>query len=290
MTSEDLRRRDDLGAFLRARRAAVAPEQLGMAPGPRRRTPGLRREEVALVAGVSVSWYTWLEQGRPINASTEVLSALARVLQLDDTGRAHLVALARPDGDAVPAPNPTTDAPASAGRPPVPPSLWRLLDQLAPSPAYVLGPHWDYLGWNAAFAALFPPVGDLPDPDRNLVWAVLAHPDAHALIVGWEDEARRVLSQFRAATVAHRRDPAFVDLVARLHDASPAFASWWPDHDVAAPDTRIRRFAHPDAGDLSFAFQALVPADAPELLVVVHLPLADDDSTERLAAVSSVPS
>ncbi len=271
-TTPDDGRRAELGAFLRARRAALGPEEVGLDPSGRRRTPGLRREEVAGLAGVSASWYTWLEQGRPINPSVDVLEALARVLHLDAAAREHLLRLAghaRPDTGTVP--------------PLVPDTLWHLLDQLDPAPAYVLGPHWDYLAWNAAHARLFPSLPTLPDEDRNLLWVVFANPDARALIDGWEDEARRVLSEFRTDTVARRTDPAMVALVDRLLAASAEFRAWWPSQDVAGPDPRVRRFRHPDAGPLAFELQQLVPSDAPGLRVFVHLPLPGDDSLARLS-------
>jgi transcriptional regulator with XRE-family HTH domain len=264
----------DLGGFLRARRDALRPADVGLPPGGRRRTPGLRREEVALLAGVSVSWYTWLEQGRPVNASAEVLDALARVLRLDPVEHAHLHALAgraRP-----PAPAPPADVPAA---------VRDMLAALEPHPAYVLGPAWDYLAWNPAHARLFPQLDALPAAERNLVWVVFTHPDARTLIADWEDEARRVLSQFRADTAPHRGAPAVTALVARLREASPEFRRWWPRHDVAGFATRRRRFRHPAAGELEFVHLQLTPDGAPGLRVVVHTPVAGDDSAARLAGV-----
>lgn len=266
-------RRDDLAAFLRARRSALRPEDVGLVAGTRRRTAGLRREEVALLAGVSVSWYTWLEQGRPINASLDVLDALARVLQLDAVEREHLLVLA---GLGV-------SRRALRHRPALPSSLTRLLAMLAPAPAYVLDPRWDFLGWNDAFARLYPPISTCPTGDRNLVWVMFAEPSARRLIVGWEHEAQRVLSQFRAETVALADDPAVRELVERLSRTSSEFAAWWPRHDVAAFETHQRVFDHPLAGRLVFEQQQLVPAGEPDLRVVVHLPVDGDDSATRLA-------
>ena len=264
-------RRADLAEFLRVRRQALDPAALGLPPG-RRRTAGIRREELAMLAGVSVSWYTWLEQGRPINASTDVLDAFVRTLRLDPVERDHLLALAghplrehvRPGHDAASDP------------------LLALLDALEPSPAYVLGPRWDLLAWNPAYRRLFPPVEDLAPLDRNLVWVVFGHPDARPLIGDWEQEARRILSQFRAETTPYRDDPAVLALVERLRTASPTFAVWWTRHDVAGFESRDRTFHHPQAGLLRFRYQQLVPAGEPDLRLVVLLP-AGDDSTERLA-------
>ena len=265
-------RRADLADFLRVRRQALDPVALGL-PAGRRRTPGIRREELAQLAGVSVSWYTWLEQGRPINVSVDVLDALARTLRLDPVERDHLLALAgHPLRDTV-----RRDG-HEAGA-----DLVTLLGRLDPSPAYVLGPMWDLLAWNEAYRHLFPAVDALAPEDRNLVWVVFAHPDARPLIGDWETEARRILSQFRAETTPYRDDPAVLALVERLQAASPVFAAWWPRHDVAGFEGRERRFHHPVAGLLRFRYQQLVPAGEPDLRLVVLLPLGGDDSTERLA-------
>jgi transcriptional regulator with XRE-family HTH domain len=232
----------------------------------------LRREEVAALADVSVSWYTWLEQGRPINASAEVLDALARALRLDDVERDHLFALAgHPQRGPI---RPGATVPSPAAR--------HLLGALAPAPAYLLGARWDLVAWNEPFALLFPPVLDLGGDDRNLVWIVFVNHDARTLIGDWEHEARRVLSQFRAEIVPWRDDPAVVQLVARLQDASPEFAQWWPRHDVGAFETHRRVFHHPRAGRLEFETQQLVPVGEPDQRVVVHLPIVGDDSAQRL--------
>jgi transcriptional regulator with XRE-family HTH domain len=231
---------------------------------------------VALLAGVSVSWYTWLEQGRRINVSLDVLEALARVLRLDEPEHAHLLALAGHSGRL--SAHPVREA--------APDTALRLLDVVEPCPAYVLGPSWDYLAWNAAHRRLFPDIDSLGDGERNLVWTVFANPYARTLIVDWEAEARRVLSQFRADTVAYTDDPSVTALVGRLQEASAEFAAWWPRHDVAGFESRIRRFAHPLAGALTFEHLQLVPAGADHLRVIVHLGLPGDDSVDRLAAIA----
>ena len=271
-------RRDDLAAFLRRRREAIGPADVGLPAGHRRRAPGLRREEVAMLAGVSVTWYTWLEQGRPINASRSVLDALARTLLLDDAEHAHLLALAA-DGDA----SPVSAAVAPSPTPP-PDALVHLLDALDPNPAYLLGPRWEYLAWNRAQGALYPEAAELPDDERNLLWIVFARPAVRRLIVGWDAEARHLLSRFRADTASRRHDPVVRDLIARLRAASPEFASWWDDQDVAGFHTRLRRYDHPAAGPLTFEFQQLTSDEWADVRVVAQLPVPDDDSAARLAA------
>ncbi|MEP6624059.1 MAG: helix-turn-helix transcriptional regulator [Acidimicrobiia bacterium] len=267
-------RRADLAAFLRARRAAVTPTDVGLAPGLRRRTPGLRREEVALLAGVSVSWYTWLEQGRPINASVDVLDALARALRLDPVERAHLLELAGHAARPV----------IATGRDACPPGVLELLRAVAPAPAYAMGPLWDLLAWNEPFAVLFPDVERLPTEDLNLVWLLFGNAKARALNGEWDTEARRTLSQYRAEVAPLRDDPTVAALVARLQEASEEFRVWWPRHDVAAFESHRRVFDHPIAGRLEFESEQFVPAAAPDVRIVVHLPVPGDDAADRLAA------
>jgi transcriptional regulator with XRE-family HTH domain len=270
----DQRQRRELAEFLRARREALTPAQVGLPPGRHRRTPGLRREEVALLAGVSVTWYTWLEQGRRINASADVLRSIGRALRLDDAAQDHLVTLAHPvDAEGLPLASPDE----------VPSALRRLIDAFEPAPAYVLGPHWEFAAWNAAQARLYPPIERLEGIERNLVWVLFTHPAVRELIVDWDIHARQALAEFRAATTLVRHDRVMTELVARLSDASTEFRTWWPEHDVARFETRLRRFAHPRAGLLTFEYQQLTPSEWPALRVVVQLPVPDDDSARRLA-------
>lgn len=263
--------RRELADFLRARREATRPDQVGLPAGRGRRTPGLRREEVALLAGVSVTWYTWLEQGRRINASDDVLLAIGRALRLDDAGQAHLLALTDP-GTAV------IEAPAEA-----PSALVRLLEGLMPAPAYVLGPHWEFVAWNGAQERLYPRLPELEGVRRNLLWVLFADESTRDLIADWDIHARQALAEFRSATSAVRHDPAMVELVGLLNEESDIFAAWWPEHDVSGFETRLRRFHHPAAGELTFEYQQLSPAEWPNLRVVAQLPVPGDDSAERLA-------
>lgn len=274
MTATD--HRSALAEFLRARREALTPAQVGLPPGRTRRTPGLRREEVALLAGVSITWYTWLEQGRRINASADVLRAIGRALRLDEAGLAHLVALGQP---AVAAP----EALPRVGPDDVPSALRRLIDTFDPAPAYVLGPRWEFVAWNEAQSRLYPAIESLADDERNLLWVLFADPATRRLIVDWDIHARQALAEFRATTATHRDDPLLADLVARLRAASDDFDAWWPEHDVARFETRLRRFDHPTAGRLTFEYQLLSPAEWPALTVAVQLPVPGDDSAQRLA-------
>lgn len=227
-----------------------------------------------MLAGVSVTWYTWLEQGRPINVSADILDALARTLRLSAAEHAHLHTLA----ERSPNPSPSADQPAGA-----PVALERLVGSLDPQPAYVLGPAWEFLAWNRAQERLFPHLGALADDERNLLWLVFAVPAIRRLIVDWPGEARRMLAEFRADTAARRDHPAVAGLVERLKAASEQFATWWADHDVAQFTTRLRHFDHPRAGRLVFEFQQLTPVEWADLKVVCQLSVPGDDSAARLA-------
>jgi transcriptional regulator with XRE-family HTH domain len=266
-------RRPELAAFLRARRDALDPTDVGLPAARARRTPGLRREEIAMLAGVSVTWYTWLEQGRPINASVDVLEALARALRLDDAERRHLLALAsRSPSELV---EQVDDAPDA---------LVRLITAMEPAPAYVLGQAWDFLAWNTAQARLYPMIERLAGHQRNLLWVIFAEPTARELVADWPDQARRIMAEFRAGTAALRNEPRVIEVVDQLRSASEEFAEWWPQLDVARFQTRLRRYRHPRAGDLVFEYQQLTPSEWPGLRVVCQLPVPGDDSAQRLAA------
>lgn len=269
MAADEARR--ELARFLRSRRAELAPADVGMPTGARRRTPGLRREEVSQLSGVSLTWYTWLEQGRDINVSRQVLTAIGRTLRLDGAETAHLFALA---GHPAEPPAPPTDS--------APEALQRLLDAIAPNPAYALSATWDVVAWNAAYAALYPDISTVADDERNLLWLVFTKPAVRALAADWETEARRLVAQFRAEA-GHRLDePGYANLVARLADASPEFRRWWSDLDVAHFASRSRRFHHPSAGALELEHHKLTLADHPDVRVVVYTPTAGAAGREAL--------
>ena len=270
MNGESPHRRE-LAEFLRGRREAIRPEQVGLPAGRGRRTPGLRREEVALLAGVSATWYTWLEQGRRINASNDVLRSIGRALRLDEAGLEHLLALTEPGTADV-------EAPAEA-----PSALIRLLDSLMPAPAYVLGPRWEFVAWNTAQARLYPRIEQLDPPRRNLLWVLFADPGTRQLIIDWDIHARQALAEFRSATSAIRHDATMIELIDLLREESADFAAWWPEHDVSGFETRLRRFRHPAAGELTFEYQQLTPAEWPNLRIVAQLSVPGDDSAQRLS-------
>ncbi|MGW1838612.1 helix-turn-helix transcriptional regulator [Streptomyces sp. NPDC002067] len=265
----DEERRRVLAEFLRSRRERVSPKAAGLPSGPRRRTPGLRREEVAALSGVSVTWYTWMEQGRDITVSRQVLESLARVLRLSPAEARHLSALA---GHAPPGPAPVRDAG---------PALHRLVDALDPHPAYVLAPNWDLLAWNRAEAGLIGSPATWADPGRNLLRRVFTHPPVRALLADWPGQARALLEQYRASADRHLGDAAFEELTAELCARSEEFRTWWGTHDVAEFRPARRRFDHPRLGRLTFDYVKLAAVDAPGVTVVSCLP-SDAETAGRL--------
>jgi transcriptional regulator with XRE-family HTH domain len=267
----DLRRRE-LGAFLRSRRERTKPEQVGLRATRRRRTPGLRREEVAQLAGVGVTWYTWLEQGRDINASAQVLDAVARTLQFDAHEHAHLFTLA---GIAT-----TTIANECLA---LCPTVQPLVDQLEPFPAMVVNSRLDLLAYNRIYASFFDDLDTIEIEDRNILWLAHTHPQWRAAIVDWDDVAQLV-AEYRAAMAEHLDDPAWKTLVARLHRASPEFTAVWARHDVQSVEGRTKRARHPSAGLLKLDYTNLWIGQQVGIRIVAYTP-ADEQTRRRLETV-----
>jgi transcriptional regulator with XRE-family HTH domain len=268
------RRRTELADFLRARRARLTPQDLGLLPGLRRRTPGLRREEVAQLAGVGVTWYTWLEQGRPIHASPQVLDAVARTLRLDAAEREHLFLLAE-------APVPA----ATAGPAGVSDALREIVASLEPTPAYVLNSRYDVLVSNEAHRRLvWHWDAESTCSRRNVLWCLFTEPDARARFVNFDDEVPKTVAMLRASFGRHVGEPAWTQFIDELSAASPEFAQMWARHDVAGSSTRTKHFLHPAVGVIRFTTTSLAVADMPECRLVVFTP-ADDESRARIAKV-----
>ena len=239
--TDDLRRRE-LAAFLRSRRERLTPEQLGLPQGGRRRTPGLRREEVAQHAGVGVTWYTWLEQARDIRVSQQVLDAIARTLLLDPHERGHLFTLAgSPLAETAPDHLPVSD------------EVRAIMDKLHPYPAAVTNGRFDLLAYNRAYTVLFGDLDALAFDQRNSLWLAFTSPTWVACLPDRAAGVRRMVGQYRAAMADHVGEPAWKCLVKRLQEASPEFGRLWREHGVAAvPEILEKRFEHPDLGSMRF--------------------------------------
>ena len=249
-----------LGEFLRSRRQRLSPEAVGLPRRSRRRTPGLRREEVADLAGIGVDWYVRLEQGRTVSPSPATLDALAQALRLDETEQAHLRALAG-----------HTSRPAFV-RETVPDVLRHLVEGQS-DPAYLTGRRWDVLAWNTEAAAVFTDFGRYAEEDRNLLAYLLLDPAARDLFGdGWPAEARRVVAQFRVAHDLWAGDPAFAGLVERLRAGCPEFPAWWESHDEHASGTGHKTLYHPARGRLRFAYATFQANEDPALKLSLYRP------------------
>ena len=266
----DRARRAELGGFLKARRARLRPEDAGLAPGPRRRTPGLRREEVALLAGVGVSWYTWLEQGRPINASWQVLDAVARALRLNGAERWHLYRLA----EAMPV---RSVAPAAA----VPDAVHDVLCSLDPLPAVLINGRFDIIETNPAHEEMFWDWHSLPCVHKNLLWCAVTEPRARELFLNYDQEIPHMVARLRAAYAQHIGDREWEEDIRRLAGLSGEFADLWARHEVAGPAGRTLRFRHPAAGPMTFTRTELDVSGAADLRIAVYSPL-DEATRARL--------
>ena len=246
---------------------------MGLPNGGRRRTPGLRREEVAQLAGVGATWYTWLEQGRDVRASLEVFEALARALRLTPAERVHLILLGR--GEEAPA----CDAPAER----VSPTLRRVIENLGPAPAYVLGRRWDYLAWNRAASAVFGDFGKIPRAVRNHVWLMFMDPARREMFADWERGARLSVAKFRADSARHLGDPSFEELIHALRQSSPEFCKAWKRHEVARSGEGRKRVHHPVEGLLVFEHAVFNPVEVPDQRLILYSPLPEEDTRAKLA-------
>ncbi len=269
-------RRRLLGEFIRSRRERTTPDMVGMPPGLRRRTPGLRREEVALLSGIGITWYTWLEQGRPINVSGQVLQSVARVLHLDASERAHIFALAE-----------LTDPDQSTEVAQVGAGVQLLLDQLNPLPAVVLGPRLEILAGNRAHLGLLGDYHELPPGYRNIMWLCFTDPHWRTLVVNWEENARRMAAKLRTAMAEHVGDPGWATLLERLERNSPEFRQMWERQEVAPIENCIKQYQHAQAGTLDVEVSHFWLSDQRAVRMTVYTPL-NDATRERLEVLMSV--
>jgi transcriptional regulator with XRE-family HTH domain len=266
--------RERLGAFLRIRRGALQPSDVGLPKrSTRRLVPGLRREEVAELAGISVSWYTRLEQGKDVQLSARAVRGIAAALKLSPAERDYLFTLARGGTLGV---EPSLPAPATAT---VSPTLQAVLDAQGERPAYVVDACLNLLAWNQAAndvfgsgAGFFGDFADLPKQERNLLWLIFTD-EARRLFVHWERHARLLLAQFRDASRHFVADPWVSGLVARLSERSPEFAEWWSRHDVERVQEIDKLIDHPRVGQVALRQTVLqIVDDPPGLFLVLYTP------------------
>jgi len=273
--AKDEIRRQELSDFLRNRRGRIAPADVGLPETNRRRTPGLRREEVAQLAGVSATWYTWLEQKRPIGVSSGVLDSLARVLRLDPAERMQLFQLALRQ--------PVLESPSK--RETVSPLIRRLLDQTDPVPAFVIGRRWDVLAWNRAALAFFFDFEQVPSNERNTLWLIFTSSTLRSLLVDWRSRGQDTVARFRADYGRHAGDAHFVQLVERLKSVSPEFAQWWPRHDILPMTEGRNAYDHPQVGRMMVENTMFSVVDNPELRLVVFLAAGASNSIVKMKKI-----
>jgi transcriptional regulator with XRE-family HTH domain len=267
----DAVRRQELAGFLRNRRERITPEQVGLPVAGRRRTPGLRREEVAQLAGVGVTWYTWLEQGRDIKASEQVLGAIAGTLRLDPYERSHLFVLAG-------APEPMVQKDCAA----VSPAIHAILAKLDPFPAVVQNARTDILAFNRGYNWLMD-VDGLPFEERNSLLQCFTNPAWRSRIQDWSDRMPTSVAEFRAQMADHVAEPAWKMLVKRLRQESVEFEALWTQHEVQPMRNQTKRFLHPVAGPLHFEFTYLWFGQRSSVRVTTYTP-ADEQTAATLAA------
>ncbi len=269
MNSSSLDRQHELATFLRSRRARISPESVGLPREGRRRTPGLRRGEVAQIAGVSLEWYTWLEQGRDIHVSVQVLESLARTLQLDADERNHLFLLALRQPPPVEAFSSTT----------ISPTFQHFLDQLGTTPACVVDARLNVVAWNNAFCAVFGDYATTSERERNLIWRLFTSPSSSE---EWEEHARIYLAQFRAEYSRFINDPWWAQQIAELNRISPEFRELWAHHDVLTVPEGQKSKHHPLVGELNFEFLLFQTVDTSDLRLLIHTPRSHSGTADKI--------
>jgi transcriptional regulator with XRE-family HTH domain len=268
----------ELREFLRSRRARITPDEAGLVSAPgTRRVPGLRREEVAQLAGVSVDYYVRLERGRNVNVSEAVLDAIARALRLDDVERSHLFAIAKPSR-ARPRPLPPQR---------VRPGLYRILETLTETPAIIIGRRTDVLATNRLARALYTDFDALPYRERNMSRFVFLDEAARELYANWEAVARTSVAALHLYAGRHPHDPQLAALIGELSLRDEDFRRWWADHDVARRTFGSKHFHHPVVGDLTLDYEALAVTGDPDQVLGIYTAEPGSPSEEALRLLAS---
>lgn len=271
----DEQRRKELADFLKTHRLRLSPEDVGLkyAGGPRRRKPGLRREEVAVLAGISLPWYTSLEQGRDIQVSDQVLESLVRTFKLDRDERIYLYTLANQQTPLLPVSNPGTAAL---------PSFQIIADQIAECPAFFSDQRWDILAWNRVASLVF---GDFSSGEKfgnNMVWRMFMKEEYRLMFAHWEDVAKNLLAQFRSYYARNMEDPWYGEFIEALRERSSEFREWWTDHDIRCALAGTIEIVHPEAGRLQLEVHEFYRCEDQGTALNVYIPLPDTRSRENL--------
>ena len=268
-------RYNELSDFLKTRRAKILPSQVGLSPGMNRRTPGLRREEVALLAGIGLTWYVWLEQGRPIHVSTQVIESLSKVLLLDKQERIHLYLLAN---QPLPADIPGYQEAVS-------PILQHFLDSSIFSPSLVLDQRWNVIAWNKAACLIFGDFSEMNVRDCNIVWAVFTDNKYKQLLVDWDLHAKGLIGRFRSACGQYVEDSWLAQFIDDLKAQSTEFNLWWPLHEIESNSEKYKKLNHSIAGILDFEVSYFDVSDNSGLRLIVHTPLPGTYTASKMESL-----
>lgn len=272
---ENRDRRKELGEFLRTRRERLSPEKFGLESHTSRRVKGLRREEVALLSGVSLTWYTWLEQGRDIRVSSQVLDSLARTLQLSKEETRYLYELAEQK----------PPAPSSQHADKVIPSLHHILNSLEDCPSYIMDEQWNTVAWNKAACALFGNFEKMDELERNNLWRMFTNQTYRQIFSNWEELAQRLLAQFRVFYGQHLDEPSYRNLVKKLNEESLEFQKWWNDYNIAGSQDGIKNVIHPKVGEFSLQHNSLLSAENSDLILTIYTPINTEDREKMLKLI-----
>lgn len=269
-----MERRKELATFLKTRRTQLTPEELGIPLTTRRRTPGLRREEVAQRAAVGLTWYTWLEQGRNISVSPQVLKGVSRALQLSTTEQQHLFSLAQ-----LPLPGDIETLLYD-----VDPKLQTIVQGFGQLPASLINQKWDIIAFNDAVENLCANVKNKEQP--NILYNMFVDPEARKRIINWETQAKSAIGLFRAETSKFIGAEWYLELIANLTAQSPEFREWWPNQTICQAMNIPKHYNHPEVGELSITTTMLNVQESPNLKLVVNTPI-DDASHKKLALLAA---
>lgn len=270
---------------MRTRRMRISPEEAGLKNDlTRRRTPGLRREEVAALSGISLAWYTNLEQGRPIRVSEQVLESLSRTLKLDKDEKSYLFLLANQwmPSDSVLEPSYHADT--------VSPVLQLILDELHPCPSYIIGNNWNIVAWNEVAAKVFGYSNDMNEYERNIIWRMFSRDDYRKLFVNWEYMASGLLAQFRSFYAKYTNDPWYNELVSQLLKSSSEFQEWWSRHEVFSIPEGNKEMNHPMLGNLKMDYTNLLLAEEQNMFLTIFTPQPNTGTREKLIQYSNTVS
>jgi len=273
--NNEKQRYKELADFLKTRRAKILPSQVGISSATRRRTPGLRREEVAQLASIGITWYTWLEQGRTIHVSSQIIESLSKVLLLDKQERIHLYLLANQ-----PLP---TDIPGYQGT--VSPILQHVLDSLIFCPSLVTDQRWNVTAWNKAACLIFGDFNEMNVRERNIVWAMFTDNKYKQLFVDWNLHAKGLLGRFRSTCGQYIEDSWLAQFIDDLKTQSAEFNLWWPLYEIQSNSEKYKQLNHPVAGILDFEVSNFDVSDNSGLKLIVHTPLSGTDTAAKMKSL-----